>query len=130
MSHPLQSMRTPLGKVRGLGSAKSGTGAFWHERLTGLALVPLTIAFVWIVISTLGKDYNTVRSMVARPVVAVPLLLFILNSVYHMQLGMQVIVEDYVHTESIKLAALIANIFFAVLIGLACSYAVLKIGFA
>ena len=123
-------MRTPLGKVRGLGSARSGTRSFWHQRLTSLALVPLTIAFVWIVISVVGKDYNTVRGIVANPAVAILLLLFILASVYHMQIGVQVIVEDYVHTEGIKLAVLIANTFFAVLIGLACVYAVMRIGFA
>ena len=123
-------MRTPLGKVRGLGSARSGTRAFWHQRLTSIALVTLTIAFVWIVISLLGKDYNSVRGTVANPAVAILLLLFILASVYHMQIGVQVIVEDYVHTEGVKLAVLIANIFFAVLIGLACVYAVMRIGFA
>ncbi len=94
--HPL-STRTPLGKVRGLGSAKAGTTEFWHQRLTGIGLVPLTIAFVWILASLVGKDYNTVRMTVGYPLVGIIFLLFVLAGVYHMQIGMRVIIEDYVH---------------------------------
>jgi succinate dehydrogenase / fumarate reductase membrane anchor subunit len=127
-AHPL-STRTALGRVRGLGSAKSGTTAFWHQRLTGLALVALSIAFIWIAVAVSGKDYNTVRTIVASPLVGILIVLFVLSGVYHMQIGMQVIIEDYVHTEALKMVALIANTFFAVAIGLACIFAVLRIAF-
>jgi succinate dehydrogenase / fumarate reductase membrane anchor subunit len=122
-------MRTPLARVRGLGSARSGTGHFWHQRLTALANVPLTIAFVLITISLLGRSHAAVVQILGSPLVAILMLLFIGSATYHMKLGMQVIIEDYIHEERWKFAALIANIFFAILIGAACVYAVLKLSF-
>jgi succinate dehydrogenase / fumarate reductase membrane anchor subunit len=126
--HPT-SFRTPLARIRGLGSAKAGTHAFWHQRVTSVALVPLAIAFVWIVISTVGKDYNSVHATIANPPVAILIAAFVLASVYHMQIGMRVIVEDYVHHPLAKIAVLIANALFSILVALACLYAVLRIGF-
>jgi len=125
-----QSMRSSLAVVRGLGSARSGTSEFWHQRLTGIALVPLTIAFVWIIVSMIGKDYNTMRRILANPLAAILLLLFILSGIHHMQIGMRVIIEDYIHREGAKIAALIANAFFAVLVGFVALFAVLKICFS
>ena len=93
------TMRTPLGRVRGLGSAHHGTGHFWHQRLTAVASVPLTIAFVVIVIALLGRNHAAVVQILGSPLVAIIMLLFIVTSVYHMWLGMQVIIEDYVHDE-------------------------------
>ena len=97
--HAPHSMRTPLGRVRHLGSAQSGTGHFWHQRLTSVANVPLTIAFVVIIMALLGRNHAAVVQILGSPLVAIIMLLFIVSSVYHMRLGMQVIIEDYVHDE-------------------------------
>ncbi|MEA2872487.1 MAG: succinate dehydrogenase / fumarate reductase, rane anchor subunit [Hyphomicrobiales bacterium] len=121
--------RTPLGRVRALGSAKSGTGHFWHQRLTAVANVPLVIAFVLILVSLLGRSHAAVVQILGSPLVAIVMLLFIGSITYHMKLGMQVIIEDYVHDEKWKFAAVIANIFFAVAVGLAAVYAILKLSF-
>ncbi len=97
------SMRTPLGRVRGLGSARSGTRDFWLQRLSAIASVPLTIAGVVLVISLTGRSYPAVKQILASPVVAVPLLLFILATVVHMKIGLQIVIEDYVYDEKQKL---------------------------
>ena len=123
------SMRTPLGRVRGLGSARSGTRDFWLQRVTAIASVPLTIAGVVLVISLTGRSYPALKQILASPLVAVPLLLFILATVVHMKIGVQIIIEDYVYEKKQKLTLLMLNIFFAVAIGLACTYAILKLSF-
>ena len=122
-------IRTPIGRVRGLGSAKSGTGHFWHQRLTAIANVPLTIAFIVILVSLLGRSHATVVQTLGSPLGAIVMLLFIGSITYHMKLGMQVIIEDYVHDEKWKFAAVIGNIFFCVAVGLAAIYAILKLSF-
>jgi succinate dehydrogenase / fumarate reductase membrane anchor subunit len=122
-------MRTPLARVRYLGSAKSGTHHLWHMRATSAALVPLTLAFVWIVLRLVGKDYATVRDTLGQPLPAIIMILFLGASIYHMKLGMQTIIEDYVHGEHAKTWSLLANSFFSYAIGLACIYAVLRISF-
>ncbi|MBS7697236.1 MULTISPECIES: succinate dehydrogenase, hydrophobic membrane anchor protein [unclassified Chelatococcus] len=123
------SIRTPAGRVRGLGSAKSGTEHFWLQRLTAVANVPLAIAFIIIVVSVAGRDFEAARLAISQPLIAILLLLFILSGVIHMRIGMQVIIEDYVHSEGAKVVAVIANTFFAVVIGAAATFAVLKIAF-
>jgi succinate dehydrogenase / fumarate reductase, membrane anchor subunit len=125
-SSPLQ---TPLAKVKGLGSAKSGTEHFWHQRLTALANVPLTIAFVWIVLKLAGASYSEAMIFLAKPYVSLLLLLFIGVGLMHMRLGMQVIIEDYVHGEGLKIVALIGNTFFTLGVGAVCIFAILKISF-
>jgi len=122
-------MRTPLSKVRGLGSAKSGTGHFAKQRLTGIANVPLAIAFVIILTSLLGASHGSFVAAMKSPIVAILLLLFVLSGTLHMKLGMQVIIEDYIHEETPKLALLILNTFFAILIATACTFAILKMAF-
>lgn len=122
-------MRTPLARVRGLGSAKSGTGHFWHQRLTALANVPLVIAFIIILVSLLGRSHAAVIQILGSPLVAILMLLFIASITYHMKLGMQVIIEDYIHDERWKFLAVIANTFFAIAVGLAAVYALLKLSF-
>jgi succinate dehydrogenase / fumarate reductase membrane anchor subunit len=120
-------MRTPLAKVRGLGSAKSGTGHFWLQRLTAVANLFLVSFLIWLLFTLLGADYDTVRRTLAKPYIAVPLLLLVLSAVTHMRLGMQTIIEDYVHAEGRKVAALVLNTFFAILVGITCMFAVLKL---
>ena len=123
------SMRTPLSQVRGLGSAREGTAHFWHQRLTGVANVPLTIFFVVLLISLQGADHATAVAVLGSPVVAIFLLLAILSVVYHMKLGMQIILEDYVQGEMAKVISLMANIFFCTIVALASVFALLKISF-
>ena len=122
------SMRTPLGKVRGLG-ATGGTKTFWRERISGVAMLPLTIAFVIIVLALQGATYAEAVALVANPLVAIVLIATIATSAWHMKLGMQVIIEDYVHGEVLRLVTVMANTFFSVLVGLAGVFAVLKIAF-
>ena len=123
------SMRTPLGRVRGLGSAKSGTGHFWLQRVTAVSNLILTIVFIGIVIALVGRPYPAAVALLANPCVAILMLLFILSACIHMRIGMQVIIEDYVHNEGTKILAVMANTFFAIAIGAASVYAVLKLSF-
>jgi len=123
------SIRTPIGRVRGRGAARSGTGHFWHQRLTAVANVPLTIGFVIILVSLLGRGHAAVVQILGSPLVAVIMLLFILSITTHMRIGMQVIIEDYVHDETAKLVLLMANTFFAVAVGLASAFAILMLSF-
>ena len=127
--HAPQSMRTPLGRVRYLGSARSGTRHFWHQRLTSVANVPLTIAAVLIIIALIGRNHAAVVQILGSTLVAILMLLFVVTSVYHMWLGMQVIIEDYVHDELPKFLALMANTFFSFAVGLAAVFAILKLSF-
>ncbi len=122
-------LRTPLASVRGLGSARSGTDHFWRQRLTAVANVPLTIAFVVIVVSLLGRNHAAVVQILGSPLVAIVMLLFIGSVTYHMRIGMQVIIEDYVHDEMRKLVLVMLNTFFAVAVALASAYAILKLSF-
>jgi succinate dehydrogenase / fumarate reductase membrane anchor subunit len=123
------SMRTPLRQVRGLGSARSGTEHFWHQRLTAMANIPLTIGFVVVVASLMGRNHAAVVQILGSPLVAVLMLLFILSATIHMRIGMQVIIEDYVHDDVAKFTMLIANTFFAVVVALASAFAILKLSF-
>ncbi len=101
------NLRSPLGRVRGLGSAKDGTGHWWAQRLTALALIPLTIWFVGAVISLIGAEQAAVAAWIGSPVVAGLLILLIVVTFYHTALGLQVVIEDYVHTEGAKIALLL-----------------------
>ena len=122
-------MRTPLGRVRGLGSAKEGTQHFWRQRLTAVALVPLTLFFLGVILSLIGADHAQVRATLANPFVALTLALMLGTGLYHMKLGMQAVIEDYIHGEGGKIVLLMLNTFFSIIIGAACVYALLKIAF-
>ncbi|MBL1241014.1 MAG: succinate dehydrogenase, hydrophobic membrane anchor protein [OCS116 cluster bacterium] len=123
------NMRTPLSKVRGLGSAKDGTSHFWRTRLTALANIPLALFFIYFIASVAGKSYEDALAFIGNPFVAVTLLLFIISGVYHMKLGMQMIIEDYVSGEKSKILSLMLNVFFASAVGLACVFSIFKISF-
>ncbi|HZC54805.1 MAG TPA: succinate dehydrogenase, hydrophobic membrane anchor protein [Xanthobacteraceae bacterium] len=128
MSGPAH-IRTPLARVRGFGTAKSGTRDFWRQRLTAVANIPLTIAAVIILITLLGRNQAATAQILGSPAVAIILLLFIGSTVTHMKIGMQVIIEDYVHDESAKLTLVMANTFFCVTVGAVAVYALLKLSF-
>lgn len=123
------SMRTPLSKVRGIGSAKDGTQHFWHQRLTAVALVPLVLFLVWQLVLLVGAPYQVVIEHLSSPIVAVAFLLLMVSGIYHMKLGMQVVIEDYVHVETTKIAMLIASLFFSLAIGAISVFSILKISF-
>lgn len=121
------SMRTPLGRVRNLGSAKSGTSDFFRQRVTAVALVLLFVPVIVIIMSMLGRNQAGAAQILGSPLVAIIMILFIIASVWHMKIGMQVVLEDYVTNEKLKLACIIANTFFAWVVGLASIYAILKL---
>lgn len=120
---------TPMRRVRGLGAARSGTRDFWHQRVTSVAAIPLSIALVIIIIGLMGRSHAAVVQILGSPLVAVIMLLFIFNTAYHMWIGMQEIILDYVHEDRYKLAALMANTFFTFAVALASAFAILKLAF-
>ncbi len=123
-----KSLRSPLGRVRYLGSARSGAHENWLLRVTSAALIPLTVAFIWVLLSLLSKDYNGVRAALGRPLPAIIVMLFTLVGIYHMQIGIRSSILDYLHGRA-KEWALMVNLFFAGVLALACVYAMLRIGF-
>ena len=123
------SLRSSLGRVRGLGSAKDGTGHWWAQRVTALALVPLTLWFCAAVAGLAGADYPAFRGWVGQPVNAGLLILLVVAVFYHAVLGLQVVIEDYVQGEGMKLAALLITKGLAVVLGLAGLLSVLTILF-
>lgn len=121
------SMRSPLGRARGLGSAKDGTHHFWVQRVSAVALVPLALWFVFSVARLSGGDFFIVRHWVHAPSVAVTLVLFIATALYHSMLGVQVVIEDYVGSEGAKIASLLLNKFLHAIVAVSAIFAVLKV---
>jgi succinate dehydrogenase / fumarate reductase membrane anchor subunit len=121
--------KTPLGQVLGLGSAKSGTEHWWAQRVTAIAGIPLVIFLIGFIVMHVGASRAEVVASVKNPFVAILLALTIINLVWHMRLGLQVVIEDYVHGHGAKLAALLLNTFFSVAMGAAALYAILKMSF-
>jgi succinate dehydrogenase / fumarate reductase membrane anchor subunit len=122
-----KSMRTPLGRVRNLGSSHSGTADFWRQRITAVALVVLLVPVIVVVMMLLGRNQAGAAQILGSPVIAIILLLFIIASAWHMKIGLQVVIEDYVHQETVKLVAIMANNFFSFAVALASIYAILKL---
>ena len=123
------SMRTPYKDVEGLGSAKSGTEHFWHQRMTAIANVPLIIFLVWFVISHLGAARADVLASVQNPFNAIFLGLSFVSILWHMRLGMKMVIDDYVHGHGARLACILLNGFFTAALGVAAFYAILKMSF-
>ena len=126
-THQVRSMRTPLARVRNLGASHSGTTDFWYQRLTAVAMTLLILPVLVIVMMLLGRNQAGAAQILGSLPIAVILLLFIVASTWHMKIGMQVVIEDYVHSEKLKLAAVMANNFFSVAVALAAIYAILKL---
>jgi len=121
-----RSFRTPLGRIEGLGAAKTGTGHFWYQRVTAVALVPLSLWFVASALAYVGAEQGAVAAFFADPVEAILMFLFIVATVYHMSLGLQVIIEDYVHQEGAKVTLLVLNRFACWAIGAAAGFALVR----
>jgi succinate dehydrogenase / fumarate reductase, membrane anchor subunit len=122
-----KSMRTPLGRVRNLGASHSGTSDFWRQRITAVAMALWMVPVVVVVMMLLGRNQAGAAQILGSPVVAIILLLFIVASSWHMRIGLQVVIEDYVHQETVKLVAIMANYFFSFAVALASIYAILKL---
>jgi len=123
------SMRTPLARVKGLGAAGHGVEHWWLHRMTAVSNVPLIVAFVIIVAGLAGRSHAEALAIVSNPLIAILLVLCFLSVTNHMRLGLQIVIEDYVHDKGYKIAALMANNFFAAVIAVVCLFSVLKIGF-
>ena len=122
-------MRSPLGRAIGLGSAKEGVDHWWAQRISAIALVPLSLWFVASVIGLVGADIETVQNWVGLPLPAILLVLLLIATFYHASLGLQVVIEDYVHVEWQKFTAVIAVKFACVLLAVAGIFAVARIAF-
>ena len=125
----MEDRRTPLARARGLGSAKDGVGHWWAQRLTAIALIPLVVWFAISLIMLSGADYTVVRAWIGSPLVMMLLTLTIVVGLHHGQLGLQVVIEDYVGNDGWKLALIVIVKFIAVLFGLGTIVAILRIGF-
>ena len=121
------STRSPLAKARGLGAARSGVGHWTHQRLTAISNLLLVLWFVFSALALAGADYLEVRAWLASPVSASLMILLVISTFYHARLGVQVVIEDYVHHEGAKLAALAALTLVVVALAVTCIVAVLKV---
>ena len=122
-------MRTPLAKARGLGWAKSGTGHFLMQWVLALVNLPLIAFFVWFIVAHLGTSRDALVASLQNPVIAILLTLSFLSILWHMRLGMQAIIEDYVHGEGIRLVLVMLNTFFPIAVGAVAVFALLKLAF-
>ena len=122
-------MRSPLGRARGLGSAKRGVEHWWAQRVTAVALIPLSLWFVAALLQQMGGDLAGVQHWLGRPVPAILMVLFLITTFYHAALGLEVVIEDYVHTELAKLGLVLFVRFAAVALAVAGIFAVLRMAF-
>lgn len=126
MNRP-SSMRTPLGRVRNLGSSHSGTSDFWRQRLTAVAMALLIVPVIVIVLMLIGRNHAGAAQILGSIPIAIIMVLFIVASAWHMKIGMQIVIEDYIHTETLKLVCVMANNFFCIAVALSSIYAILKL---
>ena len=126
MAHEKLTRHQPT-PARYYASAHGGTQTFWHQRITSVAGVPLTIAFIAIVIALLGRNHAYTQQTLGSPLVAILMILFVASTAYHMWIGMQEIIVDYVHGPVAKYLALFGNMFFCSVVALASIYAVFKL---
>jgi succinate dehydrogenase / fumarate reductase, membrane anchor subunit len=124
------SLRSPLSRARGLGSAKEGVHHFWVQRVSAIALIPLTLWFVFSLARFAGSDFVVVQHWVSAPSVAVTLILFLATTLYHSALGVQVVIEDYVGNEGKRIVALLLSKFVHAIVAAASIFAVLKVALA
>ena len=122
-------MKTSLNRVRGLGSAKNGTGHFWAQRITAIANIPLTIGFLLIIFCVTGLNYYQNVELLNNPIVSIGMILIILSFTYHMRLGMQTVIEDYIHGEAVKVTSIFLVKFVSFLFAGSCILAVLRLYF-
>ena len=123
------NLQTPLRRARGLGSAKSGTKHWWAQRVTAVALIPLSIWFVIAMITATGNDYNDARQFIGNPINAVLFSLLIVATFHHAQLGLQVVIEDYVHNKPMVIGLLIITKGTVIVLGVSAIFAVISITF-
>jgi len=123
------SFRSPLGRARGLGSAREGAGHWWAQRLTAVALVPLCLWFVVGLVRLIGAEHALVADWIGSPLTSGLLVVLIVAVFHHAQLGLQVVIEDYVHHEGLKIAGIVIVKFAAILLGLWAVFSVLSISF-
>lgn len=121
------TMRTPRARVKGLGASGHGAGHFWQQRLTAAANAPLMLGFIVIVAMMANRPYPEAVALMSHPLVALVLILAVISVTLHMRIGMQVVIEDYVHSKGLKLASLFANNAYAVVVAVACLYAILRV---
>jgi succinate dehydrogenase / fumarate reductase membrane anchor subunit len=124
----IDMLRSPLGRARGLGSARAGSHHWWSQRLTAIALVPLTLWFIFSVIHMAGATHQAVIAWLSSPLTLGLMLALIVATFHHLQLGVQVVIEDYVHDERAKLSAVLVVKALCILLALICIVSVLKIG--
>jgi succinate dehydrogenase / fumarate reductase membrane anchor subunit len=122
-----KTMRTPLSRVRYLGASHSGTSDFWRQRVTAVAMVLLILPVIVVVMMLLGHNQAGAKQIIGSMPIAIILILFIIASTWHMKIGMQVVIEDYVQSERLKLASIMANNFFSFAVALASIYAIFKL---
>ena len=123
----MTSMQTPLHKVQGMGASHSGTGHFWHERLTSVALIPLTLWFAYAMLGLANASEVAAISFLAKPLNVILMGAFLLITLYHIKLGLQVIIDDYVHTPGAKMFLLLVVRFLVIATGSTAGFALLRI---
>ena len=123
------SMRTPLSRITGRGSSKFGTEDYWIQRVSAVALVPLSIFFVLVLICLVGAPYEKAHAVLGSPWVAIPMGATVISAVVHMRIGIQVIIEDYTPSDLGKIIFVLLNNFFSALVALATLWAVAKLSF-
>jgi succinate dehydrogenase / fumarate reductase membrane anchor subunit len=126
----MSNLRTPLSQVKGLGSAKEGTGHFWSQRITAIAMIPLVIWLCFSVASLPGMTHSDINAWLSQPITAIIMILLLITGFYHAKLGLQVIIEDYVSHHGIRTAAIIGITMLTTILAITGVFSVLRIALA